>query len=149
MKNYDFMQEAIKEAKLGISSKDGGPFGCVIVKDNNIIGRGHNCVIKLNDPTSHGEIMAIRDACKNISSFDLKDCVLYTTGYPCPMCLCAILWANISNVYYACDSNDIDDIGFRDKQFYENKQHLSLKQLSRDECLEVFEEYKKGDHKKY
>ena len=95
-----FMEMAIEEAKLGIVEGHGGPFGCVIVKDGVVVGKGHNEVIKNNDPTCHGEMMAIHDACKNLKTFNLKGCELYTTGEPCPMCFSAILWANIEKVYY-------------------------------------------------
>ena len=94
-----FMKVAIKEAKEGIKQGHGGPFGAVIVKDGKIIGQGHNHVVVNNDPTCHGEVDAIRNACKNINSFDLKGADIYTTGEPCPMCLSAILWSNIEHIY--------------------------------------------------
>ena len=114
-----YMEAAIKEAQLGIDHGHGGPFGAVIVKNNEIIGRGHNEVIKNNDPTCHGEIMAIRDACKNLKTYDLKGSVIYTTAFPCPMCLGAILWSNIDEIYYGCTIEDTENIGFRDSEFYE------------------------------
>ena len=94
-----FMSAAISEAREGIEKGHGVPFGCVIVKDGRIIGRGHNEVVARRDPTCHGEIMAIRDACGNLSSFDLQGCELYTTAEPCPMCFGAILWANIGKIF--------------------------------------------------
>ena len=115
-----FMKEAIKEAYDGINKKHGGPFGAVIVKNGKVIGKGHNRVLKDKDPTCHGEIIAIREACKNLNSFDLSGSVLYTTAEPCPMCKGAILWANISKVYYGCNIEDTDKIGFRDQKFYDN-----------------------------
>lgn len=136
-----FMKIAISEARKGISAGHGGPFGCVIVKDGRIVGKGHNEVVKRNDPTCHGEVMAIRDACKNIGSFDLSGCDLYTTAEPCPMCAGAIMWANIKKVWYGCNIADTDSIGFRDKQFYEAPEDIS-EELDREECLEVFKEYK-------
>ena len=136
-----FMKIAISEARKGISAGHGGPFGCVIVKDGIIVGKGHNEVVKRNDPTCHGEVMAIRDACKNIGSFDLSGCDLYTTAEPCPMCAGAIMWANIKKVWYGCNIADTDSIGFRDKQFYEAPEDIS-EELDREECLEVFKEYK-------
>ena len=136
-----FMKVAIDEAHAGIHAGHGGPFGCVIVKDGRIIGRGHNEVVKQNDPTCHGEIMAIRNACKNTGSFDLSGCELYTTAEPCPMCSGAIKWANIAKVYYGCNVSDTDNIGFRDKVFYENPDDAS-QELDRAECLELFEEYR-------
>lgn len=145
MNNY-FMSEAIKEARYGIQNGDGGPFGCVIVKGNKIIGRGHNLVVSHNDPTAHGEITAIRDACKNIGAFSLAGCELYTTAQPCPMCLAAILWARIDKVYYGCNINDTAGIGFDDSEFYEalsgKKQLCILKETDRDECIKLFDEYR-------
>ncbi len=120
-----FMEIAIEEARNGINEGHGGPFGCVIVKNGKIIGKGHNEVVKNTDPTCHGEIMAIRNACKNIGSFDLSGCELYTTAEPCPMCRGAILWANIRKVYFGCNISDTDAIGFRDKDFYSNEYDIS------------------------
>ncbi|MBR5897293.1 MAG: nucleoside deaminase, partial [Lachnospiraceae bacterium] len=102
----DYMREALKEAYEGINNRHGGPFGCVIVKDGQIIGQGHNRVLIKHDPTCHGEMEAIRDACEKTGSHDLSGCELYTTAEPCPMCLGAILWANIAKVYYGCNVND-------------------------------------------
>ena len=129
-----FMKIAISEARKGISAGHGGPFGCVIVKDGKIVGKGHNEVVKRNDPTCHGEVMAIRDACKNIGSFDLSGCDLYTTAEPCPMCAGAIMWANIKKVWYGCNIADTDSIGFRDKQFYEAPEDIS-EELDREDVL--------------
>ena len=136
-----FMKTAIDEAREGINAGHGGPFGCVIVKDGKIIGRGHNEVVRRKDPTCHGEVMAIRNACKELGTFDLSGCDLYTTAEPCPMCAGAIMWANIAKVYYGCNIADTDSIGFRDKQFYEAPEDIS-EELDRDACLEVFEEYR-------
>ena len=135
-----YMKTAIDEARTGISEGHGGPFGCVIVKDGEVVGQGHNEVVKQKDPTCHGEVMAIRNACKNLGTCDLSGCELYTTAEPCPMCRGAILWANISRVYYGCNITDTDRIGFRDKVFYEGGNDIS-EELDRQECLEVFEEY--------
>lgn len=141
----DFMNEALKEAYNGINSNHGGPFGAVIVKDGKIIGRGHNRVLLNEDPTCHGEIEAIRDACKNIKSHDLEGCELYTTAEPCPMCLGGILWANIKKVYYGCTVDDTDKIGFRDDKFYayfdgKNK-ILETEENNRESCLKLFSDY--------
>lgn len=136
-----YMQIAIEEAQAGIRAGHGGPFGCVIVKDGAVIGRGHNEVILQQDATCHGEITAIRAACKALGTFDLSGCELYTTAAPCPMCRGAILWANIRKVYYGCTVADTDSIGFRDQEFYEGAA-LSQEQTDRDACLRVFEEYK-------
>ena len=144
----EFMLAAITEAENGIDSGEGGPFGCVIVRNGKIIGKGHNEVVKNTDPTCHGEMMAIHNACKTIGSFDLSGCELYTTAEPCPMCRGAILWANISKVYYGCNISDTDAIGFRDKDFYSNEYDIS-EELDRKECLEVFKEYKDIKMKKH
>ena len=135
-----YMQTAIEEARTGIHAGHGGPFGCVIVKDGEIVGRGHNEVIRQQDPTCHGEVMAIRNACRNLGTFDLTDCELYTTAAPCPMCAGAILWANIRKVYYGCTIADTDAIGFRDQVFYEQGSTDS-EELDRSECKALFREY--------
>ena len=129
-----FMKLAVDEARKGINARHGGPFGCVIVRDGEVIGSGQN------DPTCHGEMMAIRNACKKLGSHDLSGCELYTTAEPCPMCRGAIMWANISKVYYGCNVADTDGIGFRDKVFYESEKDFS-EELDRSECLKVFDEY--------
>lgn len=139
-----FMKITLEEAESGIKNHGGGPFGCVIVKNGIIVGRGHNQVVMRKDPTCHGEIMAIRDACKNLDTFDLSECELYTTDEPCPMCFGAILWSNIAKVYYGCNIEDTEIIGFRDKRFYEKSDDLK-KQLfietDRSECLELYKKY--------
>ena len=143
-----YMEIAIEEAKEGIHAGHGGPFGCVIVKDSQVVGKGHNEVIKRKDPTCHGEMMAIRDACRVLGSHDLTGCELYTTAEPCPMCLGAILWANIRKVYFGCRVSDTDKIGFRDEEFYTQAWKIS-EELDRNECLEVFEEYRNIKDKEY
>ena len=115
----EFMKAAMDEAYDGIRHGHGGPFGSVVVKDGKIVGRGHNRVLLKNDPTSHGEMEAIRDACARLGTFDLSGCHIYTTSQPCPMCLGGILWANIEKVWYGCSEEDADDIGFRDEKFYD------------------------------
>lgn len=144
-----FMQIAIREAQKGINNNHGGPFGSVIVKDGKVVAKGHNQVVKNNDPTLHGEVDAIRKACKKLDTFDLTGCELYTTAEPCPMCLGAILWANISKVYYGCNQSDTDSIGFRDKVFYEtlNQKENKIIEFDREDCLKLFEEYKNLDNK--
>lgn len=148
-----FMEMAIEEAKLGIVEGHGGPFGCVIVKDGVVVGKGHNEVIKNNDPTCHGEMMAIHDACKNLKTFNLKGCELYTTGEPCPMCFSAILWANIDKVYYGCNINDTENIGFRDNVFYQlfqnqDKRKEFVIEMNRKECLDLYKMYTEIKEKK-
>ena len=146
------MREALKEAYDGIRAGDGGPFGCVIAQGDRIVGRGHNRVILKNDPTCHGEMEAIRDACKALGTFDLSGCTLYSTAEPCPMCLGAILWANIRQVFFGCGRLDSEAIGFRDELFYRylngEADILSVQQFGRGECLELFNEYKAMDDKK-
>lgn len=135
-----YMSLAIEEARRSIHAGHGGPFGCVIVKDGVVIGKGHNEVVKRNDPTCHGEMMAIREACAAIGTYDLGGCELYSTAAPCPMCFGAILWANIRKVYYGCSVADTDKIGFRDQEFYNGNYDFS-EELDRPECLKLFEEY--------
>lgn len=148
-----FMKIAADEAYKGIRNGEGGPFGAVVVKDGRIIGRGHNRVLIDHDPTMHGEVAAIRDACKNIGSHSLKGCTLYTTAYPCPMCLSASLWANIDRIVYGCTASDTADIGFRDEEFYESLRSgndpVSLECEGREECLELFGEYQKLKAERY
>lgn len=148
MKQTEYMKEALQEAYIGIRAGDGGPFGSVIVRDGQIVGRGHNRVLLHRDPTCHGEMEAIRDACKTLGTHDLTGCELYTTAEPCPMCLGGILWANISRVYYGCNRADTDGIGFRDDKFYQylkgDSQLLDMTECDRDSCLELFREY--GDN---
>lgn len=141
-----YMQIAIDEAIEGITNSHGGPFGSVIVKDDIIVGKGHNCVLLNNDSTAHGEVSAIRDAEKNLGTYDLSGCVLYTTGEPCPMCLAACMWANIETVYYGCTIADNAMIGFRDEAFdqkFGGREAFSdyLVEVDREACLELFEMY--------
>ncbi len=142
----EYMQAAAEQARAGIRAGHGGPFGCVIVCGGRIVGKGHNEVLKQKDPTCHGEIMAIHDACKALDTFDLSGCELYTTAEPCPMCFGAILWANIGKIYYGCNISDTEKIGFRDKLFY-NTAMDRAEELDREECLEIFEEYSKIKNK--
>lgn len=142
-----YMRMAIAEARKGIQNGHGGPFGAVIVKGDVVVAKGHNQVIKNQDPTCHGEMMAIRKACKKLETFDLSGCELYTTGEPCPMCLGAILWANIKKVYYGCNIIDTEHIGFRDSIFYRLNADIDEKkkmiiELDRDACLKLYSEYR-------
>lgn len=153
MNNY--MKIAKDLADNNLVTKDGGPFGACIVKDGVIIGKGSNKVLLNNDPTAHAEIMAIRDACKNINSYDLKGCEIYTTCYPCPMCFSAIMWANIDKIYYGNTKEDAENIGFRDKFIYDTIDKISkgesidfiLKSIDREETIKTFNEYKNMDNK--
>ena len=150
-----FMMRAIK---LSIKSVDSGtgPFGAVIVKDNKIISEGFNIVTSSNDPTSHAEIVAIRNACKSLNNFALNDCDLYTTCEPCPMCLSAIYWARIDRIYYANTRKDAQKIDFSDSMIYEelNKtikdRKIPMHQMMREEAIKAFELWdKKTDKVKY
>jgi len=145
----EFMHAAIIESEKNLKTGDGGPFGAVVVKNSKIIGRGHNEVIKNNDPTCHGEVQAIRAACKKLGTYDLTGCELYTSAMPCPMCLGAIIWANIKVVYYGNSAKDTAQIGFRDDfiyRFIEGKckdgEVLQLTQMLREEAIVAFEKYK-------
>lgn len=149
-----YMKLAIEDARKGITLHHGGPFGSVIVKNDEVIAVNHNRVLKDNDPSSHGEISTIREACEKLGTYDLTGCELYTTGEPCPMCLCACLWANISKIYYGCTIKDNEYIGFRDKKFdtlLGGRDSLKdyLEQIDRDECFKLFEEYKNMDKELY
>ena len=150
----EYMKVANELAEENLTTNAGGPFGACIVKDGEIIGRGSNKVISENDPTAHAEINAIREACKNIGTYDLSDCELYTSCYPCPMCLSAIIWANIKKVYYGNTKEDAAEIGFRDEFIYEyikngnrNADVLALESMDREETIKAFEEYKNKDDK--
>lgn len=150
----EFMQIAIQEAREGISNGDGGPFGTAIVRDGVLIASGHNHVLAYNDPTCHGEIDAIRKACKRLGTFDLTGCELYTTGEPCHMCLCACMWANISKIYYGCTIADNEIIGFRDNKFdqiFGGRDKLGdyMTEIDREACLRLFQDYSKMDAAKY
>lgn len=142
-----YMRIAKENAENGIKNKDGGPFGAVILdKDGNIIANGNNKVLKTNDPTAHAEVVAIRKACKKLNTYDLSDCTLYTSCEPCPMCLSAIIWANIKDVYYGCTKEDAGNIGFRDDVIYDylkgkNRDLIHLNCLDREECIKVFKKY--------
>ena len=154
----EYMKVALQLSEENLKTNAGGPFGACIVKNGKIIGKGSNHVIKNNDPTAHAEIMAIREACSNINSYDLSNCELYTSCYPCPMCLSAIIWANIKNVYYANTKEDAAHIGFRDDEIYNfindlfdgkpTDKFLNLKSMSREDAIKVFDEFTKKDDKK-
>ncbi len=137
-------------------NNEGGPFGCVIVKDNKIVGRGNNRVTSTNDPTAHAEVVAIRDACKNLGTFQLDDCEVYTSCEPCPMCLGAIYWARPKVVYYANTRSDAADIGFDDSMIYEemkcdiDKRKIPVISLGREYALNIFKEWQsKADKVEY
>lgn len=145
-----YMKVAYDTAASGVLNNCGGPFGAVVVKDGVIVGKGCNSVLKNNDPTAHGEVMAIRDACKNLSTYDLSGCSIYTTSYPCPMCLSAIIWANIDKIYYGSTKEDAANIGFRDDYIYKvinnmNQTDFLVKEIDRDETIKLLEDYSKNN----
>jgi tRNA(Arg) A34 adenosine deaminase TadA len=151
-----FMREAILLSQNAIDNNEGGPFGCVVVKGDEIVGRGNNKVTTTNDPTAHAEVVAIRDACKNLGTFQLDDCEIYTSCEPCPMCLGAIYWARPKAIYYANNRNDAANAGFDDSMIYDeincaiDDRKISMKELSREEANKVFENWiNKQDKIKY
>lgn len=147
MYRKEFMEMAVKEARGGIVNGDGGPFGAVVVKDGEVVASGHNRVLSSNDSTCHGEIDAIRKAESLLGTYDLAGCEIYTTSEPCPMCLAAIMWANIGKVYYGCRLSDNEGIGFRDVRFDKMMGGRAglpegfMEERDREMCLEVFREY--------
>ena len=153
----EYMKIAKELANENLQTNAGGPFGACVVKNGQIIGKGSNHVLANNDPTAHAEIMAIRDACKNIKSYDLKECELYTSCYPCPMCLSAIIWSNIKKVYYGNTKEDAAYIGFRDDFIYQyiqnlaqNKQDnsiLNLTSMDREETIKEFKKFAQKEDK--
>ena len=142
-----FMRRAIELAQRGMENGAGGPFGCVIVKDGEIVGEGCNRVTSTNDPTAHAEVVAIREACRNLNSFQLEDCIIYASCEPCPMCLGAIYWARPKAVFYACNKNDAAEISFDDQFIYEEIERpiearkIKTENILRDEGLKVFENW--------
>ena len=153
-----YMKIADELAQQNILTNDGGPFGAVIIKNNEIVGKGNNQVVLKNDLTAHAEIVAIRDACKNLGTFDLTGCEIYTSCYPCPMCLSAIIWSNIKMVYYGNTKEDAEKIGFRDNLIYEylegqskstNKEDiLKIIAMDREETIKTFESYQNKSENK-
>src|SRR5450432_838086 len=142
-----WMQEAISLGRFGMRQDNGGPFGAVVVCEQTIVGRGNNQVTPLLDTTAHGEMMAIREACRALGRFDLRGCELYATCEPCPMCLAAIYWARLDRVFYACTRRDAAAIGFDDEFIYEQmpleiaRRSLPMEQISRECSLELFQEW--------
>jgi guanine deaminase len=148
-----FMHEAIALSQKGILLNHGGPFGCIIVKGDEIVGRGNNQVTSTNDPTAHAEVVAIRDACKKLNSFQLDECEVYSSCEPCPMCLGAIYWARPKKIYYANNRQDAARIGFDDSMIYDemsakiDERKIPIISLGRDEALKVFEEWMRKEDK--
>ena len=153
--NKKFMAKAI-ELSINNANTIGGPFGSVIVKDNKIIAEGSNKVTFLNDPTAHGEVVAIREACKKLKTFDLSGCEIYTSCEPCPMCLSAIYWSRLDKIYYANTREDAKTIDFDDSFIYLEipkkigDRKIKMTQMLRDDALKAFEIWdKKVDKIKY
>ena len=144
----EYIKEAVLSAREGVKKKEGGPFGAVVVDSNGkIIGVGNNKVLKEKDPTAHAEIVAIREACKSINSYSLEGCKIYSTSEPCPMCLSAIIWANVKEVYFVTDRKEVAEIGFRDDLIYnylEGKKQdvMHIQKIKDQECTKLLEEYK-------
>jgi tRNA(Arg) A34 adenosine deaminase TadA len=149
----EFMREAIRLSREGMERGDGGPFGCVIVRDDVIISSGNNQVTSSNDPTAHAEVVAIREACHRLGTFQLDGCEIYSSCEPCPMCLGAIYWARPSKIYYACTREDAAAIGFDDQFLYEElvtdpaHRRIPIQQLMHDEAMEVFEVWRNKEDK--
>ena len=141
--NKKFILRAI-ELSIDSAQNKGGPFGCVIVKKNEIVSEGFNQVTSTNDPTAHGEIVAIREACKKLNTFNLRGCDLYSSCEPCPMCLSAIYWSHIDNIYYANTRDDAKKINFDDSMIYSEfskkieDRKIPIKQMLREKALEAF-----------
>ncbi|HRP00145.1 MAG TPA: nucleoside deaminase [Flavobacteriales bacterium] len=144
----DLLREALQLARAGMDRNEGGPFGCVIVKDGRIIGRGNNRVTSTNDPTAHAEVVAIRDACQALGSFQLEGCTLYTSCEPCPMCLGAIYWARPERVVYAGTREDAAAAGFDDQLIYDElplppgQRRIPMRTLLHDEAVALFEAWR-------
>lgn len=154
--HHKFMTDAIEQSRNGMNNNEGGPFGAIIVKEGKIVGVGNNRVTSSNDPTAHAEITAIREACKNLNSFQLEGCILYTSCEPCPMCLGAIYWARPDKVFYAGTREDAADIGFDDDFIYSeinvsmSKRKIPFEQINREGAVNVFQEWlKKTDKTAY
>ena len=149
------MKLGVEEARKTMNENIGGPFGAVIVdKNNKIIAVASNTVLGCNDPTAHAEINAIRKAGQVLKTHDLTGCKLYATGYPCPMCLSAIIWSNIKEVYYGTNLDEAEKIGFRDQMIYDfingkNLKLIDMNQTDHDICLKLFDEYKEKNKEIY
>ena len=148
-----FMKMAIDLAASNLESGDGGPFGAVVVRNGEIVGKGSNQVTSTNDPTAHAEVVAIRDACKNLNSFQLEDCEIYASCEPCPMCLGAIYWARAKKLYFAASREDAAQAGFDDSYIYQQvplkpeKRDLKTVQLMKQQAVKVFELWIESEQK--
>ena len=149
-----YMKFAKELSDENLKTNAGGPFGACIVKDGKILSKGSNNVLSNNDPTAHAEIIAIREACQNLHSYDLSGCELYSTCYPCPMCLSATIWANIKKVYYGNTKEDAAKIGFRDDMIYDfiknssnDSNLLDLERIDKEETIKTFNEFDEKNDK--
>lgn len=157
MYNNEAMNQAIEQARKTMNENIGGPFGAAIVSpEGEIVAVSSNRVLGDHDPTAHAEITTIREACKKLGTHDLTGYTMYATGYPCPMCLGAIIWANIKKCYFGCRPADADSIGFRDAFIYDfingglaDKNVLDLAEIQREDCLKLFEEYHEKEKEMY
>jgi len=149
-----FMKMAIELSHLGHRTDKGGPFGAIVVKGDEVVGRGYNQVTSSNDPTAHAEVVAIRDACKNLNTFQLEGCEIYASCEPCPMCLGAIYWARPDKIYFANTREDAAAIGFDDSMIYEemkkqmNERKIPIIQIGQDLAIKAFHEWKEKEDKK-
>jgi len=150
MMRPEFLREAIRLSIEKMNSGAGGPFGAVVVRDGEIIGRGWNQVTSTNDPTAHAEVVAIRDACSTLKSFSLAGCELYSSCEPCPLCLAAAYWARIERIYFAASCDDATVAGFDDRNFYRelstpaSERSTPMQQALRDEALVAFDAWRKS-----
>ena len=153
MYNEIFMKEAVELARKSLETGVGGPFGAVVVQNGIIIGKGSNAVVPLNDPTAHAEIMAIREACRQLDSFQLKGCELYTSCEPCPMCLSAIYWAHLDTIYYAASRQDAANAGFDDAFIYNEftlpieERKISIEQYHPESAIDILRQWKEWEEK--
>ena len=153
MNDKEILKLGIERAMETMQKDFGGPFGAVIIdKKGEVISIASNTVLKDNDPTAHAEVNAIRQACEKLGTDDLSECVLYTTCYPCPMCLSAVIWANIKKIYYACTKEDAAEIGFRDDYIYDfikndcrDEAVLNMVEMDKEDAMKLFEKYSKED----
>ena len=155
-KHLAFLERAVELSKEGMLKEKGGPFGCIIVKDGKIVAEGCNSVTSNNDPTAHAEVVAIRNACKELQTYQLDGCILYTSCEPCPMCLGAIYWARPDKVFYANTRQDAASIGFDDEFIYkeiplpDSERQIDFKHIKVDSAYKVFQLWEqKGDKKLY
>jgi guanine deaminase len=153
--NVDAMREAIELALRGVQEGSGGPFGSVVVREGVVVGRGWNRVTSLNDPTAHAEVVAIRDACQQLGTFDLSGCEIYASCEPCPMCLAAIYWSRIGRLFYGCSAQDAAEIGFDDEVIRRevvspmDARSLQAEQVMRQEALAAFEAWRSKPDKRW